>query len=204
MDLEQNFLESVFPERATILQLPLVDYTLGHELILRRLNSPFLSSERKDDEELIPHLFSCLFICSLPWKEALTQSQDKTLPKQFAAWQKIVARADFHKAIAELLIYIRDGSSMPPFRSVQRKGWRTIEAGAPFHLRLLLVLIRDLKMTKDEAFSCPMGFALWLYGAHYEGQGSIKLLTESSTAIKDALELHGLRRLKADDFLPMN
>ena len=204
MDLEQNFLESVFPERATILQLPLVDYSLGHELILRRLNSPFLSEEKQSDEDLIPHLFSCLFICSLPWKEAMAQSQDKTLPKQFAAWQKKVARADFHKAIAELLIYIRDGSVMPPFKHVQRKGWRSIDAGAPFHLRLLIVLMRDLGMTKDDAMNCPLGFAHWLYASHYEGQGSIQLLSETPKAIREALELHGLRRMTVDDFLPRN
>jgi len=199
-----SFLHAMLPDRVVVLRLPLRHYSLGHEILLRRLASPFLADSLPPAPDLVPHMFTNVFICSLPYAEAVEAVEDPGLGKEFRAWRRRLGRGyQLDAALAAFCQYLRDGSTRPEFRRRKRKGYEFVRTGSAWPAVLLTSLLADFHFTFESALNCPLGLAQWLYCTHRELQGNIEIASEAEIArravIRQEMARMGLRPLKADE-----
>ena len=172
MDATAAFLRAALPEPRIILHQRLKAYALGHEMILRRLESPFLCCQPYDRLTLEKKLFTAVFVCAHDYDEAWTGLQDPQLPAQFRAWRKLCGRFDLNEIALAFLQYLRDGrNNCPEFTRVQSRA-SSARPGAPLLLTLWQVLTGRLNFSRAEALACPYNLALWHYLGLRESQGA--------------------------------
>lgn len=199
-----SFLHAILPERVVVLRLPLCRYSVGHEILLRRINSPFLQPKLPGTEALLPHLFTNVYICSMPYAEAVDSIESPELELEFRAWRRRLGRRyDLHQAIASFAEYLRDGSTWPEFTRRKRKGFEFLRTGSSWPAVLLTALMAELHFSLEAALNCPLGLAQHLYCTHRELQGNIQIVSEAEIArravIRAEMQRMGLRPLKADE-----
>lgn len=191
MELESAFLAAALPEPVTILCHDLLPYSLGHELLLRRLASPFLCGDRKlKPESWKVELFKAVFICSRPYAEALSGIRDPALPAYFAKTRRRAGKFDLEQKLTAFLCYIREGTACPNYRKIRRPGFRTIELDTPLLARLTQ---HAYSIAGAAAMDMPFGLVHWLYALEIEDRGWIRISTKSGGALFDALRAAAAR-----------
>lgn len=188
---DSAFAEAARPTRCSILRLPLLDYSIGHELLLFRQNNPLLFTKEGFDsitpDAQCAAVIRGVLICSRTW------SENKKAHKWLRVWNWFNRNADFPLAIAEFRNYRESGSSFLPSPSEiaddiangEKKEGRRL--GSPFMARLYNFVCalpdREIKVHGESAFDFPMGFATHLYFSHLEVEGSLKVQNENELDI---------------------
>lgn len=199
-----SFLNAILPERVAVLRLSLRPYSVGHEILLRRLDSPFLKPTLPAAAELLPHLFTHVFICSMPYAEAVDSVEDPELGAEFIAWRRRLGRRyDLLQALGTFCQYLRDGSTWPEFTRRKRKGYEFIRTGSSWPAVLVTALMSELNFTLESALNCPLGLAQHLYCTHRELAGNILIASEAEiarrAAVRAEMQRMGMKPLKADE-----
>ncbi len=201
MDPETAFLQAALPEPAKILGQALRPYALGHEMILRRIGSPFVTGEQfpKEPSELAGKLFAAVYVCCFAYAEARECLADPNLSQVLEHWRRRLPRNfDVVEQAREFMAYLEAGSSSP---TINR---RPVPPGAskPGSPALLLYLTSLLKMgvPLGEALDTPYGFARWLYYSHWEGEGTCTISEEGEfNFVREKLAAAGLVPLTTND-----
>lgn len=84
---EREIFEKLTPEPTTLLGLKLLPFSLGHLLLLHRVESAFVMGGRPEYEDLA----LAVFICSRTYEDALSGFSDPTLPEQMEQWAHMVS-----------------------------------------------------------------------------------------------------------------
>lgn len=180
MTSENEFLEAILPEPRVLLHQRLEPYSVGHELILRRLRSPFLCEEPYDRATLQAKLFTAVYICCRDFDGALaTLRAPERMESDFKRWRKLCGRFDPEPIVLAFLEYLKSGRAGPKFAQVAGRPGGA-KPGAPFLLLLLQVLMGRLGFSRTEALNCPFGLARWHYLAFHEGRGGVQLYGTAS------------------------
>jgi hypothetical protein len=130
---DQAFAEAARPRARRILRLPLLEYSIGHEILLQREQNALLAPGEAflqlPGKEKSRALLRAVLICSQTWKE------NQRPWRWFSVWSWFVrGHQDFASSIAEFQIYRREGSTGPPLVPIEEDGR---ELGSPFLARLL-------------------------------------------------------------------
>jgi hypothetical protein len=173
MHPEAAFLEAALPEPLTLLHQQLLPYSVGHEIILRRLKSPFIFGQTYSKEALAGKLFSAVHVCCHTYDECVTTLRNPHLEENFARWRNLCGRFDPAPVTAAFVNYLAAGRSCPEY--VRKSIGQSFRPGAPFILCLLQVLQGELGFSRSEALACPFGLAQWHYCAFWESQGRIRI-----------------------------
>jgi len=184
MDLDTAYLDSAMPEPVVLLHQNLKPYSLGHDMLLRRHRSPFVTLERMPE---IEDLYMAVYLCACDFEEA---QRELSLPgnvfaQRMADWQAIVVRENKgplrESQVLELVLdfqkYVRDGSQSPKFNPIGNGNPRR-KPGAPLLALMLRTLTREYHFTKSEALNLPFGWAMWLYLTHSEQEQRVRLVTQ--------------------------
>lgn len=172
---DEAFADATRPTPACVLCLPLLDYSIGHEvLLLRRRNPIVLLSPAHffdlSDQEQARAIMEAVWICANTWRENRRQP---------FAWLKIriwgwkIRNANFSLAIAEFRNYLDAGRTLPPLLPCDDNQGRL--CGAPFLARLIQYLVRHMKKTEEEAMDYPFGQAQFHYFTHAENEGALRI-----------------------------
>lgn len=181
---ESTFAAAARPARYRILGLWMEPYSIGHELLLIAKSNPLLYSnfDTLDDEEKNAAIISAVLICSRNWQE------NKKPHRWLRLWSFSQRRADYKKAIADFLQYRAEGSTFPPTpddeanhiaNGEEKKGR---ELGSPYMARLL----NFIGLNYDH----PFGLANFLYLAHLEFEGDMKIENRKEFDIKTEMAGH--------------
>lgn len=190
MDAEAAFLLAAVPEPRILLHQRLKPYGLGHEMILRRLRSPFLCSEPCESGQLEQRLFTAVFVCCSDFDEALAGLADGTLPAKFHRWRKLCGKLDLDDVVRAFLQYLKDGRLVPEYYRTPSRGSAS-RPGAPFLLLLWQCLTGRLGFSRSEALACPFGLARWHYCAQAESVGGAQIRTGALDAARAAMRAAG-------------
>lgn len=184
--LRDDYLKAAFPDRHTVLAVPLRDYSLGHELLLERVNSPFV----RPGVATAADLFIALAICSRPFEEAADLLNAADFPEWLdgftraamksasrpARWWQVQTPLRVEHYIAAFARYVAAAKHGPGL------DWRREEGASevmtlgshPLHV-IKITLMAELHFTEREALSLPYALAHWNYVTFFECKGKASL-----------------------------
>lgn len=135
------------PPRASVLQLNLLDYTLGHDLLLWSQRSPFVTYTRESCAELplaeqINALIKAADVCSQTWEQnnfaPRTFFERRRFKKAWRQWNKCLDHADYPVEIEHFHDYLATArEDLPTVPMPRAKGQEFHYYGAPETARLL-------------------------------------------------------------------
>ena len=182
------FLAAV-PEPVTLLGLRLRPFSLGHVVLLNRIESAFVLGGQPDFNDLA----ASVFICSQTYSDGLASFDNPELPRFMAEWAaklmgvswltrlglknpKII---DFPAKCAEFAKYIEDGSRMPTYdynpeevRSMECTGIQLVKT----------TLLSEMNFTEAELLDRPWGLCLWDYVTLKAIKGQVRIWEKDTIA----------------------
>lgn len=164
------FAEATRPRPRRILRVRLHDYSLGHEILFYRTNSPFLSEEFETLPDSVKReaIIQAVSICSRTWEE------NKKPECWLRLWLWLIRNDNFDHAIQEFIQYRAEGSSCPALKQIPHVDEaRTL--GAPFHARLLTFAAPLFGPT---VFDQPFGMLVWMYFAQLESDERVQVKSD--------------------------
>jgi len=186
----------IIPEERDICGYKLRPYNLRHMLYLTAIDSPFVVS--KSEKAMTPDaLLMALRICSTNDVQTALRMKP-TVREQMLVGQMMADQNIFAKALRELLDYIGDANSVPVTFEKESKHVGKKADNAPPPLLMAVTLMAKLHLTKEEAWTLPVGQAIWyltVYGI-IEGADT-KILTTEQEGKMDS-EADFLKKVEAD------
>jgi hypothetical protein len=139
---DQAFAEAARPRARRILRLPLLEYSIGHEILLQREQNALLAPGEAflqlPGKEKSRALLRAVLICSQTWKE------NQRPWRWFSVWSWFVrGHQDFASSIAEFQIYRREGAA-PAF------GESVFDQGLGFLMFLYYARMEEQESVKIE------------------------------------------------------
>jgi hypothetical protein len=190
--LLRQYAAALLPDERRVLGRVMLPMTLGHALLLARLNSPFVVVQ--PTIPLLGDLRLAMFVCSRPYARAARQVNGRY------AWLRLylmnVGLKHLLKGIEQFAAYVAASRSMPdsfdPEPSSGTGGWML---RTPFLLQVKLSMKTDFGMSEAEVMDVPLGQALWEFMGWQEMQGRKRLVGEQDadrqTDAEEALKKFG-------------
>lgn len=195
MKKERAWAEAAFPEEITVLRLRLRPYSCGHEILLSRMESPFLTGK----EPAITDLMLAALICSQNYADGLKLLRDPNGGGwQVSLWRRLALRC--RNPFAEELAftgYLDRGCWSPATVRSREKGVVYRELKAPRVWRLIPFLCRNLGLSETEALDFPLARANAYYAAEADREGTIELESEAGDKTSDGILMAHLADLEA-------
>jgi hypothetical protein len=186
--MEADYLLAAIPEPVTILGHPLDAFSLGHAKALRRFKNAFAVG----GVPTIGDLLTAVFICSRPYRQAISDLKNPELGAYLEDWQKQIGAFDFAQKCTEFKQYIDEANRWPHLHEPEEGGRIP---GAPFIQRVQLILQGRLNHSLEEALNKPWGEALHDYFAFWELEGQIKIFGQDD---EDHLESEAAQKVRAE------
>lgn len=180
---DEAFADAARPTPRAILRLPMLPYSIGHELILQAERNPLLAVP--SDFNSIPDvlqraaIFRAVLVCSRTWEE------NERCARWPFLWAWFAKRSNIPLAVAEFRTYRNDGSTCPYLSTLERNSPRSL--GSPI-MALLLNYAEDRYGRK--AIDMPLGYIAWKFYAHLEMDGACNVENEQEADIRQQIEAH--------------
>lgn len=177
---DQAFADATRPTPQRILRVPLIDYSLGHELILQRGRNLFTVGDIDKAQPLERRMavIQAVSVCSRTWIE------NKRPDRWLGVWGLFLQFEDFDEAIEDFKNYRHEGSMFPPLW--HREGYKPEnELGSP-----LMACIYDYAADRFglAAFDQPLGALQFGYFAHLEHAGAVEVQNAVKCQISSEIE----------------
>lgn len=178
------YFTAAIPEPFRILGLKLKPFSLGHYILLKRFNNPFVADEPAGAtrDALI---FACL-ICSMAYQEFLEFIEAPDYIKQVQKWGKKVGIFDLPSKVELFQRYITEGSKEPQYFVTDKSDNKP--TSAHWSQSLFIALTTQCGYSRQEALNSPLSqcFADWMSFA--EAQGLVEMVTDEDIAMAKANE----------------
>ena len=178
------------PDPSEILGVRLLPFSLGHAHLLARMGSPFVT-DGEDGEPQTPAIgdvFLGVAICQRNYKGAClwlaSDGAARSIEHLAKKWLKRNRAENDVSPISDFIHYISHAAQGPRFWVDQKQA---AKSGADWLQSLKLGLLKTGR-TVTEAMDTPLGEAMWDYAAYWEGEGALKLHTESDDALLEAVK----------------
>lgn len=174
------FAEATRPRPRRILRVPLLPYSIGHELILQQRKNPLLYEGFPLIPEKEQHIaiIEAVLICSRTWE------QNSKPERGLKIWLWLIRKDNFKKAAIEFMQYRADGSSCPRIAPPDREDdGRAL--GAPFHCR---VLAYAAPIFGKAVFDKALGMLQWMYFAWAESEGQCRIENDFERQVREETE----------------
>jgi hypothetical protein len=205
------FADAARPTRVVCLRLPLLPYSVGHELILWNQRNPLLLASR-DEFNALPifeqrkALIKAVIACYRNWG-------DNNKPeKGLRLWLWLIRKTDWAVAVAEFRNYLESGRSLVPALSNDARDKEVYDIangesshgagralGAPFIAQLVLFATSTLRIPINAAYDLPFSVIGNLYYTQLEADGRLNIENQKEAEIRAEMEEH--RRAAADEEL---
>lgn len=183
---EAIFSNAVQPKSVSVLRLNLLPYSLGHEVLLYRVESPFvyLSDASFDALPLADRIKAvriAALICSNTWK------QNQRPQRWLSFWTWFTRRSDFEQEILTVREYLKEGNASLPTPDSKGPGdnfpcadavcnGRKEESGRLLGSPLIAQLYNFMVgKVNGEIWDTPKAFASMLYFTHLETEGHLRI-----------------------------
>jgi len=191
----QRYAAVLFPDRWRILGVPLLPLTLGHALLLDRLELGSAGAPREQGRSLpattmpdIGDLLLCLWVCSRAWDRAAAHLQRRRTrcALKLWAWQmRLTSRARLDAGLtaawAQWQAYLAAAWDAP---SVWERD-KSAASSAPLLQVLKVTLMSRLGHSAQSALDTPLTVALWDICCFWETKGHIEWVSPDIDAALD-------------------
>lgn len=172
----------------TVLKLRLRPYSLGHEILLTRLESPFVQaspiSEARREADIRSALLVAALICSQTWEDACRTLHSPFLNLFLRFWRWRLRNTDWSAELIRFANYVRAGTWMPEVNT-PKSGGRALKSPWPF--RLAAILMREMHQSESAALNMSMSRAAAYYAAIGDMEGTLDLFGPADQAMLDKL-----------------
>lgn len=187
---DEAFADATRPTPRVILRLLMLDYSIGHELLLVARRNPLVVLSQ-DEFSLLPDreqrraMIGAALICSNTW------ASNQKPHKWTRLWGWMIRKENFDLAIAEFRNYRAEGSRFPriadPFAADEDSKEAGRQPGSPFLARLI-VHLRKTNVPNDEIMDYPMGRATFEFLADLEDGGRVKVENDDERETREGVE----------------
>jgi hypothetical protein len=186
--LREEYLKAVLPDRHAVLGVRLRPYSLGHDLLLERLGSPFYTLASVPD---FTDLALAVNVCAREFHAADEWLNSPGLPAEMKAFAKSIVRdckskLDVPAKVDAFVEYVAAGKRVPEFRWQESEHTEVIALESPTVQVVKVALMARLGYTEAEALNCPYGLAWWNYVTLFEVEGRMRLLDREKIAVQQA------------------
>lgn len=177
-----------------ILGVKLRPFSLGHVILLHRIESPFLVGWKAESQPTFDDLAVAVLICSCTYEEALEIIEGPALPSILRTWADRITGmnrwsvrigwnkatpVDFPKAVIEFCDYIKEHSKIPnyEFNPGDFKDLHCPEVQV-----VKVSLMRDMHIPEPDILDRCWGQCLWDYVTLSALDGRVKMVDEQARA----------------------
>jgi hypothetical protein len=182
---DMAFADAARPTPWNILRIPLLPYSLGHELLLIRSRNLLLLEPAEFGKlrrhEQVAAVMRAVMICARSWEE------NKQADKWLGLWTWRIRRENFSLAIADFRNYRREGATMPTLNRNQDPESKGRELGSPYLARLTAYAASCFG---QGCYDQPLGQLQWMYFAEMERDGCVEVENASERQIREEIEQH--------------
>lgn len=186
--LQAQFARAVVPPTVRLAGRVMGPLTIGHQILLQRVGSPFGRSKEPRDPS-VGDVALAWFILSRSWHQA-ARSIGSRLARFQIAWFTI-RRAGRHEADgAAIAEWISEANAFPPFTNRSDEGEDDEDQpsrGTPSELILAQAVSSDWNIGWPQVLDTPVAQANWLWLSKWEERGRITIGGEDAGGIEDAL-----------------
>lgn len=176
MSTAENYFKAAHPSPPRCIGLQLRPYSLGHHVTLYASNSPFLTSPSSVPiRDAFHSLVMGVFVCSQPWRELNDWLTSWKLPLFLKLWGFAYRKFDMRAESERFQEYIARGELKPELQSPDNG----VPLVSRWESRLKMFMVRELRLTIDEAMDYPLSLAWEEYCAHGETAGTITLMSDA-------------------------
>ena len=176
------FDRALYVEPPVILGLRLRRFTLGHAWALDEVGSPYLLGE----SDTLTDLLIAVFICSQKPTEAKRDMSRWWARLYFYLWGLRCRKLSFVKERDRFLDYLTESMTAPEAIPPNAKDAKSLNA--PFHWRLMAMLMVDFGMSKAEALEQDVGWAMCMWAVEGERQGKVELPSAQAVAFREMVD----------------
>jgi hypothetical protein len=177
------FADAIRPAAVSVLKLLMLNYSVGHEIILLSRRNPLVTLGQEEfaklpGQEQRTAIIFAADACSQTWAEyhsEFSAKEKKQIEKKWADWRTAIADADYPLAIAEWRNYRTAGAQSFPTEEMPSSGGDYRYFGQPEIAGLLNFLTITCRLTQTEAFDFPLGLARMRHLAWLESTGGVRI-----------------------------
>lgn len=172
-----RWLAAMLPDPVELAGVRLRPMTCGHALLLARLTGwePLVREFALED------LPVALFILSRDWRKA---AEEIVQPQAHAWLESLARRTNLTECAHAWSQYLTTTLVLPGFQRTLTPTPGQRGPGTPLLLRLRLFALRDLGLSPDGFEDLIFSDLIWLWLAHLEDEGAVRLLTEEDEAFE--------------------
>lgn len=181
MGLQGTYASIVVPPTRRVLGVRLHEYTLGHALLMERLDV--------DLEAGWGSLALAVWLCSRPWAVARRRlgSRWEALRRKWWIWRMYTLLGERGMALAEDALhgYFADAWEIPVFwekvpkRSDPDSDGAPHKCEAPLLLRLRMLWVQQFGMDANAVLDLPLRRALWDSACRLESEGHVEWVSDA-------------------------
>jgi hypothetical protein len=193
--VREEFYIAAVPEPTRILGVKLLPLSIGHLILLNRIESAFVSPGQ---ECSIEDLALSILICSLNYKDGLALFEDTGLPSFMLAWHDKIAGVswltkigikqpiaiDFKQKSLEFSEYI-SRHSKAPFYSYGEGDFQSTDCPPVQIVRVSLM--KELGISDEQIMDRPWALCLWDFITLKALAGHVKIINRADMEEKQAM-----------------
>jgi len=172
-----DYYSAAIPEPFTICKLRLKPYSLGHIILLHRVDSAFVTGGDAGLEDLI----TSVFLCSQSYEDGVKALDNPKLPKFMKSWQRQLGSFNVKAKMADFAAYIEAHSKSPLFKFEVGK---TKANHCPVAQLVKMALLSETNLTETEILNRSWSLCLWDFVTLRTMAGKVDMM--NPTAINDA------------------
>lgn len=182
------YLNTAAPEPFKVLGKRLLNFTIGHQLLLERFDSCFAVASKKRDpgiEELYNDLLFSVWICSRSYASALDGLTHPLTPIRLKLWAWRCGNFDFAETLGYFTKYIEAHSAEPEWW--KGKNW-TEDGGSEMSLGVFLKLRTQeaQKLSDRDVLDFPFLQANLLHFRELQKNNIVELVSAEDRRLMDA------------------
>lgn len=186
MTLAASYALAVLPQRFTVLGQILEPFTLGHALLLTRLESPFAPfsdhAAAPADSDGVGELVAAIWVCAQPWRHAAKHLASRRTRWLMRGWQWQLNWGKLARASALFQAYLVESTRGP--RTFAKDTDSQLRSPSIAVIRVLLA--NAFGLTPDQSLDTPLAAALWDLAAYQELKGNVELVDPVRAAALEA------------------
>lgn len=168
--MDAAFYRAALPEPFRICGVKLRPFSLGHAILFKRFQIPFLDDE---GEPTFNDFVTAIILCACRYEEAIEVFQDIKFDRTLRKWMKKLRGIDVNAKVKLFYDYLSEHVDCVPLYSRSENG---SPMDAPFEQVVKLTLMSKCGRTETEVLNLPYSLAIWDYLTFKAMEGQVTLL----------------------------
>lgn len=184
-----EYINAYFPKPYVVFGNKLKSFSLGHLLILKSVNSPFVNESGQQAITYNDLLFAFVVLTNTFEENVeLLNDPDKSI-EEFTGLNESILNSikDDGQCIQDAINMVKEyvcvNYSEPPMYVIEHNGSEARDSGTPWLQTYINLLTSQVGYSRSEALNMPINLAIRDVLWHVERQGNIRILSEEEVSL---------------------